>query len=303
MKFRTLVFFWTLVASGFVPVVANSQEITGPIRVYDGGAIEITRQYLHLFGLTGLYAHQTCDADGVPWDCGVAALGWTADVTSGNRYRCTYQTLPGDTRQWATCMEVDPEGGAPIGEWDSLNQQWVQSGWAIANTEQTDLYTDDQQAAQTAGAGVWRLGGPPAIPAPTETVSGSAFVVDGNTLDIGGVLIKLYGSDAPELRQFCVVQSRFECGYSAQAHLAELVRGNEVHCVLDAGPRNFGHCRIEGLGDGPTLAEQMIADGWAVSARQVSQDFSDVELEARREKRGMWVSTFVRPAQWRTGQR
>ncbi|MBT3397249.1 MAG: hypothetical protein HOB82_02445 [Alphaproteobacteria bacterium] len=303
MKFRTLIFLGTLVASGLVPVAASSQEVTGPVRVYDGGAIEITRQYLHLFGVTGLYAHQTCDADGVPWDCGVAALGWTADVTSGNRYHCTYQTLPGDTRRWATCVEVDPEGGEPIGEWESLNQQWVQSGWAIANSEQTDLYALDQQAAQTAGVGVWRLGGPPTIPPPGETISGPAFVVDGNTLDIGGVLIKLYGSDAPELRQFCVVQSRFECGYSAQAYLAGLVRGHEVHCELDAGPRNFGHCRIDGLVDGPTLAEQMIADGWAVSDRQVSRDFSDVELEARREKRGMWVSAFVRPAQWRTGQR
>jgi len=300
---RTLVILAALMCGGIAPVAASAQEVTGTIRVYSGGVVEVFRQWFHLYGVIGLYAHQLCDADGVPWNCGVAAVGWGADVTSGNRYRCTYQELPDDARRWATCVEVDPQTGEPVGEWESVNQQWVRSGWALANPEQTDAFDGEQNAAQEAGDGFWRLGGPPAIPTHGATVSGPAFVVDGNTLDIGGVLVRLYGSDAPELRQFCLVQSRFECGYSARSHLAGLIRGHEVQCELVPGPRNFAHCGIAGTDEGPTLAEQMVFYGWAVNNRLISQDFAQTELEARREQRGMWVSTFVRPSQWRRGQR
>ena len=303
MNPRSLMILAALACGGLAPGSAGAQEVTGNIRVYDGGAIEIFRQWLHLFGVTGLYAHQLCDADGVAWECGVAALGWSADVTSGNRYHCTFQELPDDLRRWATCVEIDPQTGNPVGDWESVNQQWVRSGWALANPDQTDLYTGDQRAAQESGAGIWRLGGPPDTPPPAATVSGPAFVVDGNTLEVGGALVKLFGSDAPELRQFCLVESRFECGYSARSHLAALIRGNEVTCEMVPGPRNFGHCRITGGDGSPTLAEQMVADGWAVTDRRVSIDFGAIELEARRENLGMWASTFVRPSQWRTGQR
>ena len=303
MDIRALLVLTALIFGALAPATVKAQEVTGVIRVAGGGAIEITRQWLHLFGVTGLYDHQLCDADGVPWECGVAALGWSAEVTSGRRYDCTFQELPGDTRKWATCVEVDAQTGAPIGEWESVNQQFVRSGWALANPEQTGEFTGDEKIAQESGAGFWRLGGPPQTPAPADTVSGPAFVVDGNLLDIGGVLVRLYGSDAPELRQYCFLQRRFECGYSARSHLAELIRGNEVHCELVPGPRVSGHCRLMGTSDGPTLAEQMVADGWAVTDRRISQDFAEVELDARRENRGMWVSTFIRPSQWRTGQR
>ena len=63
----------------------------------------------------------------------------------------------------------------------------------------------------------------------------------------------------------------------------------------------YASCR--GEGDGVTLAAKMVTDGWAVADRPMTDALVDLELEARREKRGLWLSTFALPAQWRLGKR
>ena len=47
----------------------------------------------------------------------------------------------------------------------------------------------------------------------------------------------------------------------------------------------------------------MVATGWAVAYRRYSNDYVDLEGEARAAKRGIWSSRFVMPWDWRRGER
>ena len=65
-----------------------------------------------------------------------------------------------------------------------------------------------------------------------ETVSGIAKVVDGDSLEIGAVRIRLFGIDAPEGRQLCTRDSAsWSCGTAAADKLRALIGGNSIDCV------------------------------------------------------------------------
>ncbi len=80
-----------------------------------------------------------------------------------------------------------------------------------------------------------------AFPAHAD-VSGPACVTDGDTLVVngkrqrtrcvGGTRVRLFGIDAPELKQKCKAPGGgdFLCGIAAAAFLLEHVRGGTVEC-------------------------------------------------------------------------
>lgn len=47
----------------------------------------------------------------------------------------------------------------------------------------------------------------------------------------------------------------------------------------------------------------MVQQGWAVAYREYSKQYVDLEEEAKREGRGIWVGEFDNPAEWRRQQR
>ena len=56
----------------------------------------------------------------------------------------------------------------------------------------------------------------PTAHASRRTLSGRARVIDGDTLDVDGVRIRLHGVDAPESRQSCIAaERRWPCGERA----------------------------------------------------------------------------------------
>ncbi|MBT5818314.1 MAG: thermonuclease family protein, partial [Proteobacteria bacterium] len=54
---------------------------------------------------------------------------------------------------------------------------------------------------------------------------------------------------------------------------------------------------------GVLLNARMVAAGWAVAYRQYSMDYVGEEDQAREGGRGIWSGEFVRPEDWRRGQR
>lgn len=136
-----------------------------------------------------------------------------------------------------------------------------------------------------------------ALPAVAQT--GPARVIDGDTIDVGGMRIRLWGIDAPESKQMCERQgAAYACGHEATAHLRALVAGAAVACeprVKDRYGRTVAICRV-GLVD---VGAAMVRDGWALAFVRYSVDYVAQEQEARLAGRGMWAGIFTFPWQWR----
>lgn len=132
-----------------------------------------------------------------------------------------------------------------------------------------------------------------------QEVTGPAEVIDGDTLSMGDMRIRLFGIDAPELSQTCDRSGEaWACGETAKAELAKLVQGNSVTCLsheTDAYGRLVATCRVDRL----DLGEAMVGAGWATAYTQYSTDYVEREALAKRFKFGIWAATFDTPATWR----
>ena len=134
---------------------------------------------------------------------------------------------------------------------------------------------------------------------PAAAQSGRATVIDGDTLDVAGVRVRLWGIDAPESRQTCLwAEVTYPCGQLATQHLRALVGGQEVTCAprtRDRYGRTVALCRVEAL----DLGAAMVRDGWALAFVRYAADYLGLEGEARAARRGLWQGTFVAPWEWR----
>lgn len=130
--------------------------------------------------------------------------------------------------------------------------------------------------------------------------SGLARVVNGDTLWIGETEVRLWGIDAPELKQTCRTNKGREqrCGELARQSLERIVRGQTVTCKgdqRDGSGRLLAVCQV-----GPfDVNEQMVADGWALADRKNSQAYVRAESFAKARKEGLWRGTFQAPWAWR----
>lgn len=129
----------------------------------------------------------------------------------------------------------------------------------------------------------------------SDTLSGKAMVVDGDSLQFGDQRVRLEGIDAPEFSQICIVGGKnTECGKLARSHLRSLVSGRAVNCAgwqVDKYDRPLVRCTVGGL----DLNAAMVRDGWAVAFG----DFELEEAEARNKVRGLWQGVFDEPSDWR----
>ena len=140
-------------------------------------------------------------------------------------------------------------------------------------------------------------------PAVAGEITGTAKVIDGDTIKIHGQRIRLYGIDAPEGGQLCErIGSRYRCGHTSALALADQIGRRKVQCErkdIDLYKRIVAVCR-SGEED---LNAWMVWQGHAVAYRRYSRDYVTVEEAARLERRGIWASKFILPWRWRRGER
>ena len=137
------------------------------------------------------------------------------------------------------------------------------------------------------------------------TISGRAEVVDGDSLLVGTVKVRLFGIDAPEVGQYCKGSdgSRWPCGQHATVAMDRLAGGRTVHCEVkdtDSWGRKVCVCK---LGDGRELSAAMVAAGWALAYRRFSNDYVDDETRAESRGVGIWRGSMVPPWKWRADHR
>lgn len=135
-------------------------------------------------------------------------------------------------------------------------------------------------------------------PDPVE-VSGIAGIIDGDSLRVSGVEIRLLGIDAPESAQTCTrIGTSWPCGSEAARKLRNRLRGQTVFCKgheRDVHDRLLARCRVKDL----EINRWLVGQGWAVSYH----GYPGEEREARKEKRGIWSGTFISPRDWRDENR
>jgi endonuclease YncB( thermonuclease family) len=153
-------------------------------------------------------------------------------------------------------------------------------------------------------------------------VAGIPRVVDGDTIVINNIRIRLEGIDAPESTQTCGVDPRllparqsappfgnpnmlgnpplilatpaesWACGTEATRHLARLIGHAEVRCE-DLGPdrygRTLGRCFVGNV----NVNAAMVRDGYAWAYVKYSKDYVGHEGEARAARRGIWQGDAI----------
>lgn len=133
--------------------------------------------------------------------------------------------------------------------------------------------------------------------APTVLI-GSVRATDGDSLRMGEHRIRLYGVDAAEARQTCLLQGEpWACGRASRRALERLVDGKTVTCVV----RDMDRTRYVSVctAGGVDINAQMVRRGWAVAYTRYSLDYVDDEEAARAEGLALWRSTFDRPHDYR----
>jgi endonuclease YncB( thermonuclease family) len=143
-----------------------------------------------------------------------------------------------------------------------------------------------------------------AEPLPTVgTISGRAHVIDGDSLNVAGTPVRVFGIDAPEWRQRCRGADGhfYRCGRRAFRALAQRLRSAPVRCVPQARDR-FARVVATCYQGTDDLARWLVAQGLALDwPRYSGGTYADAEDAARRAERGMWQGAFVPPWEWRHG--
>ncbi|GAB4484096.1 MAG: thermonuclease family protein [Erythrobacter tepidarius] len=136
-------------------------------------------------------------------------------------------------------------------------------------------------------------------PAQANIITGPASVIDGDTLDMTGTRIRLFGIDAPESAQSCTREGQpWACGKEATANLREIVASQQLDCRalgIDAYGRTLAMCRTPVF----DVGQEMVRRGMAVASRDAPAEYEAATQIAQRMRFGLWRGEFQRPDEWR----
>lgn len=143
-----------------------------------------------------------------------------------------------------------------------------------------------------------------AAPSWASDFSGNARVIDGDTIDVGEIRVRLFGIDAPELDQSCdhPTEGRWACGASVKTALARWIDGKSVTCTrtgTDRYGRTIAICHRAGQDIGAVLVDQ----GLAFAFKRYSNRYVAQEKAALVAGRGLWTSAVVAPGEHRAEKR
>ena len=131
----------------------------------------------------------------------------------------------------------------------------------------------------------------------TADPSGVIRVIDGDTFDVGGERVRLHGIDAVEVGQTCRSAQgvRWDCGTSVQDEVRARYQGQRATCKtrdVDRYGRIVAKCFVAGR----DVGAELVADGLALAYVKYSRDYVTLEKSASVQNRGLWSSTYERPA-------
>lgn len=151
------------------------------------------------------------------------------------------------------------------------------------------------------GWGIGHIAATP--PSYADSAAGSAMAIDGDTIELDGKVVQLYGIDAPELGQLCLDHGAWHpCGLAAAHELNKQLRlsRRNIECQpADASGASEQVCFAGNVDVGEALLEA----GYVVASAAANPDYRELEQKARGAGLGLWQTQFVRPSAWRQGER
>ncbi len=138
-----------------------------------------------------------------------------------------------------------------------------------------------------------------ATPAAAQKVD----IVDGGTMQVDGTLYRLWGIAGPEAAQLC--DDGWPIGKEAIRNLARLMAGHQAVVCVGREKDDRGVMMAVCKADRDDLSAGMVRDGMAWADRYYSDDYIDIERDARYERRGrhdhscelpMWLQNRQAPA-------
>lgn len=141
-------------------------------------------------------------------------------------------------------------------------------------------------------------------PVGAKIISGTASVIDGDTIEIHGQRIRLSAIDAIESRQPCILAGgkHWNCGRDAAFALSDKIGRAPLACEvkdIDRYGRSVAVCGLRG----EDIGAWMVENGWAVAYRRYGTEYVAAEGRARGAGLGIWQSKFEMPWDWRKEHR
>jgi len=135
-------------------------------------------------------------------------------------------------------------------------------------------------------------------------LKGRASVIDGDTIEIHGQRIRLWGIDAVEDGQLCIKNGKpWRCGHDCAKALATFLGTQTVTCVSwgrDDFNRIVATCEVGGRDVGAWL----VRNGWALHYKRYSKGrYAEAQADAKKAGRGLWQGEFELPWKWRVRSR
>ena len=101
----------------------------------------------------------------------------------------------------------------------------------------------------------------------SDDLTGQASIIDGDTLEIHGTRIRLWGVDAPESSQLCRGEDslQYRCGAKAANELDAFIAKRPVICIpisLDQYGRTVAKCAVGNVDIGEWLVRNGLALDW-----------------------------------------
>jgi endonuclease YncB( thermonuclease family) len=130
-----------------------------------------------------------------------------------------------------------------------------------------------------------------------DNLTGQASIIDGDTLEIHGTRIRLWGVDAPESTQLCRGEdsNQYRCGAQAANDLDAFIARRPVSCLpisLDQYGRTVARCLVGSVDLGDWLVRNGLALDWPHYSRG---KYGSAQRDAEQAGRGIWKGSYVEP--------
>jgi endonuclease YncB( thermonuclease family) len=117
-------------------------------------------------------------------------------------------------------------------------------------------------------------------------LAGLAFVIDGDTLDIGRDRIRLHAINAPERNE--------TGGREATTALRSIIAGRPVRCVWDGTKTHRRYVAVCTVGS-IDLGRELVRRGYAAACPRFSRRYVKDERRAKAQRLGIWRAGYTKP--------